>query len=138
MQVQKCIKIHFIAFRVINGGDLIKFVELLYNLSFKEAIQKLNEDFSLGLESNTKIDYKKIQEMEKQRKQKELEKKRNQDKFNELCNKKIKYLKIIQNLNNKININNWENITLLISKIQTKCDLLELEIDELDNILSSR
>ena len=138
MQVLKCIKIRFIAFRVTNGGDIIQFIQYLFNLSFKESMQKLNEDFNLGLDSNTQIDYKKIKEIELKRKQKELEIKKNQEEFNSIAIKRIEYLKTIEKLNNKINVDNWENLTLLVSKIQTKCELLDLELNELDKKISSR
>ena len=138
MQVLKCIKIRFIAFRVTNGGDIIQFIQYLFNLSFKESMQKLNEDFNLGLDSNTKIDYKKITEITFQRQLKEFEKQKNQAEFNSIAEKRIKYLQTIETLNDKINVDNWENLTLLVSKIQTKCELLDLELDELDKKISSR
>ena len=138
MQVQKCIKIRFIVSVVIDGGDIIQFIQYLFNLSFKESMQKLNEDFNLGLDPNTQIDYKKIKEIELKRKQKELEIKKNQEKFNSIAIKRIEYLKTIEKLNNKINVDNWENLTLLVSKIQTKCELLDLELNELDKKISSR
>ena len=138
MQVLKCIKIRFTAFRAINGGDVIQFVQYLFNLSFKEAMQKINEDFNLCLDSNTKIDYEKIKEIENKRKIKELARQKNQNNYNEIAMQKIKYMKTIEELNKKININNWENMTLLVSRIQTKCELLDLELCELDSKLSSR
>jgi len=136
--VLKCIKIRFIAFRVTNGGDIIQFIQYLFNLSFKESMQKLNEDFNLGLDSNTKIDYKKITEITFQRQLKEFEKQKNQAEFNSIAEKRIKYLQTIETLDDKINVDNWENLTLLVSKIQTKCELLDLELDELDKKISSR
>ena len=36
------------------GGDVIEFVQRLFDLSFKEAEQKLNEDFGLGLPMESK------------------------------------------------------------------------------------
>lgn len=52
-------------------GDTIKFVEKYFNLSFKESMQKINEDFHLGLDSTTKIDYNKINEIKQERLRKE-------------------------------------------------------------------
>lgn len=130
--------IHSIAFGCNKTGDIIQFVQYLFNLSFKEAMQKINEDFNLGLEGNTKIDYRKIRQIEKDRQQKELKKKKMQNCFIELCKKKQKYYEIIKSLEKKINYKNWENIVKKSSDIQMKCELIDLKLDEIDNILSSR
>lgn len=130
--------LHSIAFGCNKTGDVIQFVQYLFNLSFKEAMQKINEDFNLGLKNNTKIDYKKIKEIEKDRKQKELKKKKLQNDFIGLCDKEQKYYQIIKSLESKINYKNWENIVKKTSDIQTQCELIDLKLDEIDNILSSR
>jgi len=38
------------------GGDVIKFVMLLFNISFLQALQRLNNDFRLGLDDYTPTD----------------------------------------------------------------------------------
>lgn len=111
--------------------DSIGFVEEYFNLNFKEAMQKINEDFYLGLKSNTKIDYKKIREIEKEKKlniklYNSLEKK-----FLELCNTKFKYLKRIDYINAMILINNWEEKTEEIALLQTKIELIDIQLDYL-------
>ena len=130
--------IHFIASHAIRLGDVIQFVQYLFNLSFKEAMQKINQDFNLGLKSNTKINYKKIKQIEKQRKQNELQRKQLNDTFIDLCRKKQKWFKIIDSLEKNINYKNWENVVKKTSDIQTKCELIDLKLDEIDSILSSR
>lgn len=130
--------LHSIALAVIGHGDIIQFVQYLFNLSFKEAMQKINQDFNLGLKSNTKIDYKKIKQIENERKRKQQMKKQMQQAFNNLCDKKIKNYRIIKSLESQINCKNWEDITNKISNIQIKCEMIDLKLDEIDNILSSR
>ena len=130
--------LHSIALAVIGHGDVIQFVQYLFNLSFKEAMQKINEDFNLGLKNNTKIDYKKIKEIENKRKQKELRKKQLNNTFIDLCFKKQKWFKLIDTLEKKENCKNWEDVVKNISDIKMKCELIDLKLDEIDNILSSR
>lgn len=120
----------FYCFSCNKTGDLIQFVQLLYNLSFKEAMQKINVDFGLGLDNNTKIDKNKILEIERKRKEEELAKKRKTenyirlaDQYRELRHKIDKQLKLV-------NIINWEEKVFEISKLQDKLELLELEIEK--------
>ena len=47
-------------------GSIIDFVMQYFGLSFKEAIIKINEDFSLGLPIDEKLDRRKHLEMQKQ------------------------------------------------------------------------
>ena len=47
-------------------GSIIDFVMQYFGLSFKEAIIKINEDFSLGLPIDEKLDCRKQLEMQKQ------------------------------------------------------------------------
>ena len=46
-----------------SSGDTIRFVENLFNLPFREAMQKINIDFNLGLNPDVPIDYQKINEI---------------------------------------------------------------------------
>ena len=134
----KFYKNSFYCFSCNKGGDLIQFVQCLFNLSFKEAMQKINEDFNLGLDSKTKIDYKKIIQIENERKAKVLKRNKQQNEYNELCQQKTELLQKIDEMNKKINVNNWENVVEILSNIQMKCDFIDMELDELDNILSRR
>lgn len=49
-----------------KGGDAINFVREYFGLSFKDALVKINEDFSLGLPIGEKLDRRKQLEMQKQ------------------------------------------------------------------------
>lgn len=129
--------IHFIVFHVIKLGDVIQFVQYLFNLSFKEAMQKINEDFNLGLECNAKIDYKKIKQLENQRRNKLLKKNKLQKCYNQLCKEKEKYYKNIELLNKDLVYNNWEEIVSNISTFQIKCELIDIKLDEIDELISS-
>ena len=77
---------NFIAFLVIETGDLIQFVQYLFNLSFKEAMKKIDYDLNLNLNFDFSkkdiLKYKKIQkEIEEKRIKKELYEKRKKEKF---------------------------------------------------------
>lgn len=128
----------YYCFSCNNSGDLIQFVQTLFNLSFKEAMQKINEDFNLGLHNNTKIDYEKINKIKEERKRKELRNKKLQEQYNEICFKIDKCQKTIDLLNKKIDYLNWENMVYIISKLQDKLGVLEYFVDEIDKEISSR
>lgn len=61
-----------------ESGDVIDFVQKLFNIPFNEALQKLNQDFGLGLPIGEKLTYRKRLEMSKRaydfKKNKEAEK----------------------------------------------------------------
>ena len=123
----------FYCFSCNKTGDLIQFVQHLYNLTFQEAMQKINVDFGLGLDNNTKIDKNKILEIERKRKQEELAKKRKTEEFINLSDKFRELGKEIIEKQKEINIINWENKVFEISKLQDKLGLLEYKIEkELD------
>ena len=121
-----------------NTGDTIRFVENYFNLSFKEAMQKINIDFGLGLDSNTPIDYKKLNEIKHIQFEKKKIKEKQTKKYCELCDIKISYDKIIKYLETKINIQNWEKLESAISYLKTKMFIVSQEIEILDEKLSSR
>ena len=52
-----------------TAGDIIRFVELYFNLSFKEAVEKLARDFNISLPGYSKNELMKV---EKQRKAKQV------------------------------------------------------------------
>lgn len=133
----KAYKNNFYCFACGKNRDLIGFVEELFNLSFKEAMQKINIDFGLGLD-NYNVDYNKLNyikniQNEKKKKKQELTKK-----YCELCDTKLKYENVIDLLNKKINVNNWETIISLTSNYDTRLCMINEEIEEIDNKLSSR
>lgn len=115
-----------------KNGDFIQFVQYLFNLSFQEAMEKINLDFNLNLDNN-KIDYKKIKKIEKERKQKELIKKQKTNQYISLCKKRIELTDRINLIKENINILNWETQEFIYSKLQTKLDILDIEIDNMLN-----
>lgn len=71
----------FYCFGCGSGGDVIKFVQKLFNIPFQEALRKIDLDFSFNLFGN--VDYRDREKsakqaflLKKQRKEKEEEKKK--------------------------------------------------------------
>lgn len=121
----------FYCFSCNKTGDLIQFVQYLFKISFKDAMQKINEDFRLGLESNIKVDYEKIKKINSQRK-------RNEELFNKLnkkyisiCNDRINLIKKINELKREITCKNWEEKVFKISRYQEKKEVLDIELDDI-------
>ena len=56
----------FYCFGCHESGSVIDFVMKFFDLSFGDAIKKINEDFSLGLPIGEKLDRRKQLEMQKQ------------------------------------------------------------------------
>lgn len=55
----------FYCFGCGAGGDVIDFVQQYFNLNFKQALVKINQDFNLGLPINDEISQSKKIEIEK-------------------------------------------------------------------------
>ena len=121
----------FYCFNCGKTGDLIQFVQYYFNLDFKQAMQKINLDFNLNLDSNIKVDYKKIKEIERKRKQKEKILKLLEKEFVELSKTKFKLKKEIATINHYLTILDWEINTYNISLIQDKIGQIDMELDEL-------
>lgn len=109
--------------------DVIGFVEEYFNLDFKEAMQKINLDFNLGLRFNTKIDKKKLQEIENKRKADERLFNNLQKHFCELCDLKFQYKNKIKDIDTKLLITNWEELVEAKAMYQTKIEIIEIELD---------
>lgn len=127
----KLMKKVFIVLTVERLGDLIQFVQYYFNLDFKQAMQKINLDFNLNLDSNVKIDYRKIQDIQRKRKQKDDILKLLEKEFVKLSKTKFKLKKEITNINNYLTILDWEINTYNISLIQDKIGQIDMELDEL-------
>ena len=123
----------FYCFACGKTGDLIQFVQYLFNLDFKEAMQKINEDFNLNLDSNAKIDYKKIIEIETKRKQKQLIYEKLENKFKNLCDIKFEYKEKLDNIKKHLNLTNWELKEVCMSLIEDEIGKIEMELDLLLN-----
>lgn len=121
-----------------NTGDTIRFVENYFNLSFKEAMQKINIDFNMGLDPDTPIDYDKLNKIKSQQFERRKIKEKKVKKYCNLCDLKLYYEKLNKYFKTKININNWETLESVISYFNTKLFLINQELDILDDELSSR
>ena len=94
-------------------------------------MQKINLDFNLNLDSNVKIDYRKIQEIERKRRQRDKILKSLEKEFVELSKTKFKLKKEISTINHYLTILDWEINTYNISLIQDKIGQIDMELDEL-------
>lgn len=112
-------------------GDLIQFVQYLFNLDFKEALQKINMDFNLNLKSETKINYRKIQEIEERRNAKKRQYETLANNFKKLCNIKFDIKEKIENYQKNTTVYNWESQTLYISILQDKIGKIDMQLDEI-------
>lgn len=118
----------FYCFGCNKTGDLIQFVEYLFNLNFKEAMQKINLDFNLNLSSNIKIDYNKIKSIQEEKQRKEKQK---NIIFQQKCDILLSYNRYIKYFSKRINKNNWENYTHIIAFLKDKAEMLEFELDNM-------
>ncbi len=133
----KAYKNNFHCFACGKNRDIIGFVEEYFNLSFKEAMQKINIDFGLGLKNN-KVDYEKLKQVQNIQNEKKIKKKKLTKRYCDLCDNRLKLEKAINILNKKINVNNWETMVSLISNYDIRLQQIELKLEEIDNKLSSR
>lgn len=118
-----------------KSGDLIQFVQDYYNLGFKEAMEKINQDFNLGLESDYKVNYDKLQKIKNERIKRQKEKDSLNKEFVKYCKKRWEYENEIDKINKEINIKNWEEKTKqqmsfrdLIARIDNKLDIINKKI----------
>lgn len=129
---------NFHCFACQRHFDVIGFVEEYFNLSFKEAMQKINLDFNMGLDPHTPVDYKKLNKIKSEQYERKKIKEKQIRKYCNLCDVKIYYEKMITYFSKKINIKNWEKLESVISYFKTKLFLINQELDILDDKLSSR
>jgi len=127
----------FYCFSCGKGGDIFKFVQYFFNLPFKEAMQKINLDFNLGLSSNTKIDYRRIHKVQEERKRKEQQKQKLINKYINFCKLRRVYCKVLNNIRKNININNWETLENEAAFFQDKINKIDLNLECLDKKISS-
>lgn len=120
---------HFHCFTCGKHLDVIGFVEEYFNLNFKEAMQKINIDFNLGLNNNTKIDYQKILEIQEKKKEDERRFNKLQKQFCDLCDIKFRYLNEIKKIDSHLTINNWDELTKVQSMYEDKVEIIDIELD---------
>ena len=133
----KAYRNNFCCFACGKNRDIIGFVEEYFNLSFKEAMQKINMDFNLGLE-NDKVDYEKLNQIKSIQNEKKKKKQQLTDKYCELCSIKDGYETVKEYCSKKINIKNWETYQHVIAYLDTQIYKVNEEIKDIDNKLSSR
>ena len=133
------IKILIAVFGCHNAGDTIRFVENLFNLSFRESMQKINNDFNLGLDINEKVDYEKLNKIKSEQYEKRKIKEKQTRRYSQLCDIKLFYEKLLKYFKSKkITINNWDTMTMILSDFETKLFQINNQIQILDEKLSSR
>lgn len=130
----KCYKNSFYCFSCNRNGDLIQFVEYLFNIKFKEAIAKLINDFSLPIEIKTQYDRNKIIEYENRRKKELQIKEKERIDFIRLCKRKDLYKKIIKTWKKQITTENWEDMELAVSYLEDRVNLLDVYISQRYNL----
>lgn len=133
----KIYETNFHCFTCLKHLDVIGFVEEYFNLPFKDAMKKINYDFNMGLDSNY-VDYDRLRKLKNIQNEKKKQKQKLIKKYSELCDIKHCYESIINDFKSKINVNNWERLTDIISYFQTKTDKINENLNYIDNILSSR
>ena len=114
---------------VAKLGDLIQFVQYYFNLNFKQAMEKINIDFGLNLDSNVKLDYDKIKEIIDQRNQKKRHLEILEKRFVELCDFKFQLKAQIKT--KKVILSSWEDDVFDISIMQDKIGKIDMVLDEL-------
>lgn len=127
----------FYCFTCHKGGDIISFVEKYFNLSFKEAMQKINEDFNLGLSSDTKINYDKINEIKLQREQKEKKKIQLYKDFSDLCNSRQMIERQIKNVSNLVTFDNMDNLIETEIQLQNLLYKIDMKLDIIDKKMAT-
>lgn len=131
----KIYKNSFHCFTCQKNGDLIQFVEYYFNLSFKEAMQKLNIDFNLGLDLNAKIDKEKIKRIEQERLKKIQKKQELLVEYLELSERYRILEKTILLFKKDINILNWEDFEFTISDLKNEQELISVRLEYIDKLL---
>lgn len=119
----------FIVLIVAKLGDLIQFVQYYFNLNFKQAMEKINIDFGLNLDSNVKLDYNKIKEITNQRNKKKRQLEILEKRFVELCDFKFQLKAQIET--KKVILSSWEDDVSDISIMQDKIGKIDMVLDEL-------
>lgn len=125
----------FYCFSCNRTGDLIEFVKQYFNLSFLEAMEKINIDFNLGLKIRGRINRKKFLQLKREleeKKQQELKNKKIiSDKLIEASNRYRIYSNIVDNLKKETTIENWEEKVEVIAFLQEKLELLDWYMQDL-------
>lgn len=129
----KAYKNSFHCFCCQKTGDLIQFVEDYYNLSFFDAMKKINYDFGLGvgLENINKeeLERRKL-EIQLQKEEREYKKKQYNLKMKSLCNQIHNLEDMIYIAKNNINPFSWEKDVKMITCMELELNKLEFEFEQ--------
>lgn len=130
----KCYNNSFYCFSCNRSGDFIQFVKFLYQLNFQEAMDKIIDDFQLGLKSRGNYDKSKILEMQRQEELKKMKEEKEKSDFRKLCARKDLYSNIISDWKDKTDLSNWEDMTLAVAYMQDRVEILDMYICDRYNI----
>ena len=118
-----------------NGGDLIQFIQNYFNISFLEALRKINTDFNLNLNFNN-FSEAEIEEFKKQQQFKRYKEQKEKEEFKKkmisLCNQLIVLRQVRKEIRTKMNPYNWEELEEICSLITEQIELIEYEFDKLN------
>lgn len=122
----------FYCFSCNKTGDLIQFVQYYYNISFKDAMKKINEDFNLHL-TNSHCNKEKIKQIEQEKFIKQQKKRKQLEEYINLCQQRINCIESYKNSNTYINSSNWEEKVLKKSQITDKIHIIDMKLDDLED-----
>lgn len=131
----KAYKNSYYCFTCNKTGDIIGFVENYFNISFLEAMQKINIDFLLGLNLKNKIDYSKIKEHQKNKNKILIKTKQKKIQYMILSERYRKIRNEVLEMKKNINILNWESQEKEISKKVDRLELIDYELEKIFNSL---
>lgn len=116
-----------------NGGDLIQFVQDYFNLSFRDALRKINYDFNLNLNDISTEELRQIKKrFEHDRLKKEQKEQIYRSKMLELCNTSRILKKARDDIKSHLHPYNWEEIEETCAMLTEQIELLDLEFERLN------
>ncbi len=129
----KAYKNSYYCFACNCTGDLIDFVQRYFNLSFREAMEKINIDFNLGLKLNEHISKEKLKQLEKQRLERIRKRNIINEKIKKACSYYYIYKKSLNSLKSSITLDNWEDVVPATIYLEEYLNKLELYTENLAN-----
>ena len=121
---------------MVNGGDLIQFVQNYFNIDFLSAMERINIDFNLKIPENKKINKKELDRIKRERQLKKEKKEKERaiktNKLLSICKAQNILKNTYKNLKEEINPYNWEEIEEVCSYIWEKIEELDVEFEILN------
>jgi len=119
-----------------KGGDLIEFVQGLFHLGFQEAMDKINIDFGLGIQTRGVLKKNEIERLNREyeiKVEKELQEKlRKTNEFIKMSDEFRELGRKIAEAAKDITYYNWELKVSDIAKMDIRREILDLEMEELN------